>query len=186
MLKSAQHKPEKFRTYKASATKATKQNSEEQKPPHIRVGVGVLVRNPKQRNHIFDGIRKGSHGSGTLALPGGHLEFGETWEQCAEREILEETDLKIQNISFAHVTNDLMETEKKHYITIFMMCDCCDENAFPTNLEPHKCDEGWKSFSWGDLVRISKQDGKLALFSPLMHFVENKPERVLHCLNNLC
>ena len=37
---------------------------------HVRVGVGVVVKDPNNPHHIFCGIRKGSHGAGTLALPG--------------------------------------------------------------------------------------------------------------------
>ena len=58
--------------------------------------------------------------SGTLALPGGHLEFGESFENCAVREVLEETGLTIQNVRFLTATNDVMEEEGKHYVTIFM------------------------------------------------------------------
>ncbi len=47
------------------------------------VGVGVLVF---KDNKILMGRRKGSHGAGTWAPPGGHLEFGETPEDCAHNE----------------------------------------------------------------------------------------------------
>ena len=36
----------------------------------VRVGVGVLVKDPSDTTRVFCGIRKGSHGSGKLALPG--------------------------------------------------------------------------------------------------------------------
>lgn len=37
------------------------------------VGVGVFILNPKHPGKIVIGERKGSHGSGQWALPGGHL-----------------------------------------------------------------------------------------------------------------
>ncbi|PWZ00084.1 hypothetical protein BCV70DRAFT_104793 [Testicularia cyperi] len=59
-----------------------------------RVGVGVFVLN--ERGHVLVGKRTGSHGSGTLALPGGHLELHESFAECATREVLEETGLLLQ------------------------------------------------------------------------------------------
>jgi 8-oxo-dGTP diphosphatase len=84
-----------------------------------RVGVAVFVI---KDDHILIGKRIGSHGAGTLQLPGGHLEFGEEWIECARREVLEETGLDVSacKMSFFHATNDVFEN--KHYITIFMVC----------------------------------------------------------------
>ena len=66
--------------------------------------------------------RKGSHGAGEYALPGGHLEVGESWEQCALREVLEETGLRLQRARFVFVTNNLVDSGA-HYVTIFMRAD---------------------------------------------------------------
>ena len=126
---------------------------------------------------IFAGIRKGSHGAKTLALPGGHLEMYESWKDCAKREVLEETGLHIHNIEMVHVSNDIMTTEQKHYITIFMKAECVNSDQEIQNLEPHKC-EGWNSFSWDDLFTISKSDKNddIKLFIPLQNMVLGKLE----------
>jgi 8-oxo-dGTP diphosphatase len=52
------------------------------------------VTNYKKKS-LFAGIRRNSHGDGTLALPGGHLELYETWEDCAAREVYEEMNLQL-------------------------------------------------------------------------------------------
>lgn len=108
----------------------------------VRVGVGVLVKDPRDACKVFCGIRKNSHGAGSLALPGGHLEMYETWEQCARREVEEECGLILDKVQFAHVTNDPMPNEGKHYVTIFVMAECQnqDPKQAPRTLEPHKCE----------------------------------------------
>ena len=145
---------------------------------HVRVGVGVLVKNVST-NKVYCGIRKGSHGAGSLALPGGHLEMYETWENCARREIDEEMGISpISNVEFCHVTNDIMSSEHKHYVTIFMKATCTDE---PRNMEPEKC-EGWKSYSWTELKGMYNQD-RQQLFGPLAKLVEEEPQSVLDFLS---
>ena len=70
--------------------------------------------------------RRGSHGAETWAPPGGHLEFGESFENCAMREVLEETGLKINGLKIAAATNDIFTNENKHYATIFLICNSED------------------------------------------------------------
>ena len=67
------------------------------KEPQVRVGVATFLFHPTQQNppKFLVGKRKGSHGAGTYALPGGHLDFGESFEGCAAREIWEETGLRV-------------------------------------------------------------------------------------------
>jgi 8-oxo-dGTP diphosphatase len=111
----------------------------------VKVGVGTFVMRDKE---ILCGLRKGSHGEGTWCFPGGHLEFGETWEACAAREILEETGLTATNFRHVATTNDVFEVEGKHYITIFMMADYVSGEA--GIMEPEKCTK-WKWFHWNNL-----------------------------------
>ena len=49
-----------------------------------------------EKDKILIGMRTGSHGANTIALPGGHLEMFETFEDCAMREIKEECNLDSQ------------------------------------------------------------------------------------------
>jgi len=85
-----------------------------------RVGIGVFVfKNGK----FLIGQRKGAHGADSWSVPGGHLEFGESPEQTASREVAEETGLEIANIRFGAVTNDIFKNENKHYVTIWMISE---------------------------------------------------------------
>lgn len=86
----------------------------------VRVGVGVFVF--KDGKFIM-GRRRNAHGDGTWSVPGGHLEYGETFEETARREVLEETGLTITNVRFGAVTNDHFEAEGKHYVTVWMLSD---------------------------------------------------------------
>ncbi|KAJ1728279.1 hypothetical protein LPJ61_004118, partial [Coemansia biformis] len=103
------------------------------------------------------GQRKGSHGSGTIGLPGGHLEFGESWERCAEREILEECGVHILRPQHAATTNDIFNDDNKHYVTVFMAAEldvhALDEAGEPQSvrlMEPHKCAR-WLWITWDEL-----------------------------------
>ena len=57
----------------------------EEKRPYIGVAV-IVVR----EGRVLLGKRKNAHGAGTWQFPGGHLEYGESIEDCARRELFEE------------------------------------------------------------------------------------------------
>jgi 8-oxo-dGTP diphosphatase len=108
-------------------------------------GIGVcLIKDGK----VLLGKRLNSHGQGCWSFPGGHLEINESWEYCAQREVLEETGLKIRNMTFIGVTNDIFTEEKKHFITIFIKADY--EEGELKIMEPEKCLE-WNWFCWEKL-----------------------------------
>jgi 8-oxo-dGTP diphosphatase len=121
-----------------------------------KIGIGVIVIKDKK---ILVGKRRSAHGEGTWSPPGGHLEFGETWENCARRETREETGIEIKDVEFFAVTNDIKE--ETHYVTIFMKC--LSASGIVKNLEPDKC-ECWKWFPWEELPR--------PLFQPLETIVQ--------------
>lgn len=108
----------------------------------VRVGVGVFIF--KDGKFLMQ-QRQGAHGAGTWSVPGGHLEFGESFEETARREVLEETGLEITNVRFGAVTNDNFVEEGKHYVTVWMISDW--KNGEPRITEPDKClKQEWRSF----------------------------------------
>lgn len=118
-----------------------------------KVGVGVLIF---RANGILLGRRMGSHGAGTWAAPGGHLEFGESIDTCARREVLEETGLEIHDLRYGPFTSNVFEADDKHYVTLFVLAT--RTKGEPRVLEPDKC-EGWAWFEWMALPEL--------LFPPL-------------------
>jgi len=64
--------------------------------------------------------RTGSHGEGTWAPPGGHIDFGETAVEAGRREVKEEAGIEVGNLKVLGFTEDFFEKEGKHYITIWL------------------------------------------------------------------
>ena len=112
--------------------------------PRPRVGVGVFVISKSHPGCVLLGKRRGSAGAGSWALPGGHLEFGEDWALCAEREVFEETGLRLSQVRCTAVLNAVVTEQSYHYLVILMRGEA---NGEPQNLEPDKC-EGWSWCSW--------------------------------------
>jgi 8-oxo-dGTP diphosphatase len=122
-----------------------------------QVGVGVIVTKGSQ---VLLMRRCGSHSDGTWSPPGGHLEYGESPEACAIREVKEEVGVMITDLAFRAITNDLFEAERKHYVTIWM--EGSYVSGEPGMQAPHEMsDVGW--FSWDALPE--------PLFLPLQHLL---------------
>jgi len=104
-----------------------------------RVGVGFLIWRGDELLLIR---RQGVHGAGTWSTPGGHLEYGETPEECAIREAEEETGVHAANVTFRGITNDIFVESGKHYITIWMQGEY--ESGEATVNAPYEVAEvGW-------------------------------------------
>lgn len=124
-------------------------------PPRPVVGVGVVVL---REGRVLVGRRRGSHGAGQWALPGGHLEHGESVLDCAARELREETGLTLVDAQPAPTTSTVFEG--RHAVTLFV---CGRAEGEPQLLEPAKC-EGWAWHTWSALPQ--------PLFPPLAALVD--------------
>lgn len=110
----------------------------------VKVGLGVMIL---KDGKVLLGKRKGKHGAGEYAWPGGHFEYMESFSDCAKREVKEETGMEIDNIKFLRLLN-LKDYAPKHYVDIGLIADW--KSGEPQLMEPERC-EGW---DWYDLDNL--------------------------------
>lgn len=110
-----------------------------------QVGVGVMIF---KKGNVLMHQRKGSHGAGEFAFPGGHLEKGESFNDCAKRETQEEAGIAIKNVRFLYLAN--VKKYSRHYVHIGMIADW--KSGTPKNLEPDK----GSNWFWADLQKLPK------------------------------
>ena len=127
--------------------------------PVPRVGVAVIV--VRDGRVLVGRRRSASHGDGMWQFPGGHLEFGESVEACAAREVAEETGLVVATVARAPYTNDVFVGEGKHYLTLFVFATAPE--GVPAVMEPEKCAE-WRWCEW-DAIPTPR-------FLPITHLLE--------------
>ncbi len=111
----------------------------------IKVGVGVMIFNKEGK--ILLGKRKGSHGSGEYSFPGGHLEYKESFEECAKREVMEECGIEIKDLRFQLVAN-VNKYYPRHDVYIGLIAKW--KSGDPKVMEPNKCE----SWNWYELDNL--------------------------------
>ncbi len=132
--------------------------------PRIGAGVGVMI---VRAGKVLLGLRKvkpkhmdaGLHGEETWCLPGGKMEYGETFENAAKRELMEETGIELKESRILCVNNDM--NEYAHFITIGILAKKYSGEAEVN--EPDEITE-WR---WFDLNKIPKN-----LFFPTQKIIE--------------
>lgn len=110
----------------------------------IKPCIGVMIW---KDGKVLMGKRKGSHGAGEYSFTGGHLEFQESFENCAKRETFEEAGIEIKNIKFLCLAN-YCKHEDRQDILVGMTAEWASGEL--KNMEPEKR-EGW---DWYDLNNL--------------------------------
>lgn len=91
---------------------------------------------------------------GTFALQtqNGIFEAAESFEECASREVKEETGLDIEKVEILTVVNTIQSAGPipSHFVTIIVRAVLSHPNQIPVNVEPDKCD-GWAWYEWSNL-----------------------------------
>lgn len=111
---------------------------------HTKISVMIMVI---KEGKLLLGKRKGSHGEGQFASPGGHLEYMESYTECALREIEEECGIEVQNIKFLFVAN-ITEFVPKHYCRVGLIAEW--KSGDPQLREPESCE----SWDWYDIDNL--------------------------------
>jgi 8-oxo-dGTP diphosphatase len=110
------------------------------------IGIGVIVL---EQGKVLMGKRgEKSFFSDHWNLPGGKLELFESFEDCAKREVFEETGLRLKNLELVALHNDRMPEVNKHYLTLFFKAEVAGGEL--TVKEPEKMTD----LAWFDLENL--------------------------------
>jgi 8-oxo-dGTP diphosphatase len=122
-------------------------------PKKVGVGLGVLIL--KNRKILLgkrseDPTKSDSELQleGSWTMPGGKIEYGEGFKECAKRETMEETGIVLKSVKIICVNND--KNEHAHFVTVGAFSD--DFLGEAKVMEPDEITE-WKWFSLNDLPK---------------------------------
>ncbi len=125
---------------------------------NIRVGIGVMIfKNGK----VLLSKRQNTFGDGEYQFPGGHLEYLESFKECARREVREEAGIEIKNIRLQFAAN-IKKYKNSHYVHLGIICDW--KSGAPKTLEPHKSTD-WEWYELNNLPSPMFEATRLAFES---------------------
>ncbi len=121
---------------------------------YIGVGVGAAIFNDGGKLLITKRGEKAKNERGTWEIPGGSVEFGETFEQAIKREVKEELGVGIEVGELLGLCDHIIPEEKQHWVSPTYICRII--KGEPTILEPEKCsDMGWFTLAEAEKLQLS-------------------------------
>lgn len=137
----------------------------------VKAGTSVII---VRKDRVLVGQRKGSHGAGVYAFPGGHIDEGDTsLKQAGEREVMEETGIHCEVILPDGMRDDLFTTfdilskdGTKRYVTTYLLAEYIGGGKFLDEFtvegrEKDKC-EKWIWVTLPQLIPLVEQSGDAA------------------------
>lgn len=114
-------------------------------------------------------LRKSKHWQWSYSPPWGHLEYGETIEDCAVRELYEESWLvaKPEDVIVYCTLNEIYPNNEKHYVNITTFIT--NFTWIPQVKEPEKL-ESWDWMSWEEIKKLWDKN-----FLPVQEFIKKYP-----------
>ena len=98
-----------------------------------------------RQDRVFLAKRWGAHGEDSWGSAGGHLEFGETLEDCARREAMEELGVSVGELRVLCLSN--IVAYDRHYVDVEFLGDIRDQEPVPTASDGSFGDYGWYPLS---------------------------------------
>ncbi len=121
---------------------------------YIGVGVGGAIINKEGKVYITQRGPKAKNERGKWEIPGGGVDFGETFEQAIVREIREECDCEVEVVGLLGICDHIIPDEHEHWVSPTYICKLIQGE--PRIVEPEKCSQaGWFTLEEAEKLDLS-------------------------------
>lgn len=134
------------------------------KSPVLAVDI-IIEKNDK----LLLVTRKGKPFEGKLALPGGHVELGETVEEAAIREVKEESGITVELRDILGIYSDPKRDPRQHIVTVVFIARCKDVKT--------KAGSDVSAAQWFDTDSIKKDYMAFDHFKILQDYIKWKESK---------